>query len=263
MSALTFTLALSAGVGRTSYLVRQRPLRVVDTGSHILVRLEKPRPFWANERSLTVVRPPGDLPLRAHVVLALDHFGSPRTRADVGTESNDDDFPEFKDSCPKITSNVYDVMYGQAAGSSWANSLAESRTDGLLNSDVVVNPATASCTDYESAVAPSEHTPVSVQEVALPRLHRIFGHSSTAQLLHLLRQGSASSGILSQSLVDAVRRLKCSFCDQHVRRTPGRPRVSISRTTGPGHNPHLDIGHYFHPNAGSFAALITTDKFSS
>jgi hypothetical protein len=74
MAALNFTMALSATVGKTSYSLRTRALRIVDSGSHVLVRLAKPRPFRENESGIAVVRANGIDSLHAVIVPTSEHF---------------------------------------------------------------------------------------------------------------------------------------------------------------------------------------------
>jgi hypothetical protein len=75
MEALDFVLQLSSKSHRTTYSLRGRPLCIADTGSHLVVRLAKPRKFLENERGLAVTQPKSKARFRASVVEATPHYG--------------------------------------------------------------------------------------------------------------------------------------------------------------------------------------------
>jgi hypothetical protein len=69
--------------------------------------------------------------------------------------------------------------------------------------------------------------------------------------------------IVMNRLVTMMRELSCAHCASTARRrTPRRPTVSVPKTTAPGQDLHVDVGHFRHPRTGPFQALVTTDKFS-
>jgi hypothetical protein len=279
MAALEYTLRLSADVGRTSFALRKRQLSVVDTTSHFMVRLAKPRSFNKNEKGLAVVRQNACTALRAAVVSAASHFLDPQIGCEK--ESYSDDFPELKTGTadPGVKSGYY--RYCAVAPRLWTNSevslplkrdpkllTSESRLVDLNHEAVAVQGRELTSVlcekSAETSAADGHGSPkISVEIRDIPRLHKQFGHPSASQLLSLLRNGLDAHTPHFKWLRDAVVNFQCDFCAKRARRrTPSHPRVSIPKTSSPGQDLHLDIGHFVHPTRGPFTALLSTDKFS-
>jgi hypothetical protein len=286
MSALGYTLKMCAEANRASFFEFTAFDRS-GTGSHIMVRLARPRPFRPNETGLAVVKSRPHDTLRTIIVLAAKHHHKPA----IGTEDNSyfDGFPELVTSDPSNSFHAKAYQYGNAIARLWSNSPATMPVGANPQSTEMVQrgaKGTSSLSSVETddprkeysteaAMArtddqaltgnssPTQGSKSSIRIVDLHRLHRNYGHPSASKMASLLRNVAVGQALISKERREAITSLGCSFCARRARRrTPSRAQDAIPRTSGLGQDLHLDIAHFIHPMQGPFAVLITTDKFS-
>jgi hypothetical protein len=247
MTALDYTISLSAKAGSTDFRIRKRPCGS-STRDHT---------SWYGWPSLDR--------LRAVAVNATDHVKKPLECISENHSIYTDDFPELGDRPILNESNGNAFLYGRASTRTWENTTVpavSSEQVGRASPSVPVSDLALPDPDTATHESDEIMFQVSVKAEDLTRLHQILGHPSASQFLKLLRT-SSSSRTVPRDLSAAVSALDCDFCERRARRrTPTRPRVAVPKTIRPGQDLHLDIGNFVHRQTGPFSALISTDKFS-